>query len=501
MRRLLSLVVVALICGSAADTRSAGGASAQPVSTGSARQTVRIPPERIEAVERFVEQNWSRLGLPGVAVSVATAQSVLLATGHGRQTVDGGNITGRTPFHIGSVTKTFTAAAVVELADQGVLDLDAPVETYVADFAMAAPFAARSVTLRQLLQHRSGFRAWDGHDARAQHQGRFDHLSPAGPPGQQARYSSLNFIVLGRVLEAASGQAYASTLRTLLFRPLGMSGAFVDGDGSDGGQRALGHQNWFGMQCSRAEPAAPPYLVPARFVGASAEDLARYGGMLLGGGSFAGTRVLSSRAVAALLGPLDTKGQALGWGRERIDGALVIEHKGNARTTSARVRLVPEHGFAVAVLATTNSGPFFAAVDDLTDGIHAILAGKAAPRPWPREIAFKVALLAGTLLSVAALAHRAFVWRRAGCPTRIDRSARTLARLSLDAAAAVFLLVGIPRIVGVPLLTMWQYFPDLGLALMVSAAAGATSGVLRAFVDSARARQEASIMKASSEPR
>lgn len=497
MRRLVSLVLVSLVCGLSSDVHSSGEAAAP----GGPSRPVRIAPERIAAIERFVADHWSRLGLPGVAVSVATADAVLLATGHGQQTVDGGPITGRTPFHVGSVTKTFTAAAVVRLADQGVLDLDAPVEAYVADFTMAAPFAARSVTLRQLLQHRSGFRQWDGHDRRAQQHGTFDHLAPAGPPGQQARYSSLNYIVLGRVLEAASGQTYASTLRELLFRPPGMTGSFVDGDGSDAARRARGYQSWFGIQRASTEPASPPYLVPAGFAGASADDLGRYGGMLLGGGSFAGVRVLSGTTVAALLGPLDSKGQALGWGRNRSNGTLVIEHKGNTRTTSARVRLVPQHGFAVTVLATTNSGPFFAAVDDLMDGIHAILVGDPAPAVWPRETAFKVALLAGTLLSVAGLARRAGKWRRAGYPTRLTGSVRTLAWSALDVTAAAFILFGIPRIVGVPLVTMWQYFPDFGLALVVSAAAAAMGGVLRAFAESAPVRPGPVTTEACGDPR
>lgn len=275
-------------------------------------------------------------------------------------------------------------------------------------------------------------------------------------------------------------------LQAVLFEPLNMTGAFVESGAALPRHRATGHQSYFGMQHTLAEPAPPRYLVPAGFAGASAQDLGRYGGMLVGGGSFGGKRILDRDVVAAILGPLEGPGQALGWGRRRIDGTLVVEHKGNARTTSARVRLVPQHGYAIVVLATTNLGPFFAATDDLMDGVHAILAGQPAPRLWPRERLFKAALLAGTLLSVATMLWQVRRWRNAGHPLRVSTTARTLARLAFDTGAAAFVCFGIPRLVGVPLTTMSQYFPDLGLALIVSAVAGAIGGALRAFTASAR---------------
>lgn len=450
-----------------------------------AQDPAAIPPERIEAVERLVERSWSRLGLPGVAVSVATGDSVLLATAYGAGTVTGEPLTAHTPIHIGSVTKTFTAALAARLTEEGALDLDAPVETYLPGFEMNEPWEPGTLTLRHLLQHRSGLRQWDGHDRRAQEEGAFDHLSPAGPPGEEARYSSLNFMILGRVLEAASGQAYEQLLQEALFRPLGMTEAFVAGSREPPEHRALGHQSYFGLQRPMLEPPPRRYLVPAGFAGASAYDMGRYGGMLVGGGAFAGTRILNRETVASLLGPLDSSGRALSWGRQHVNGTLVLGHSGNARTTSARVRLLPEEGYAITVLATTNSGPFFGATDDLLDGIHDVLAGEPEPRLWPRERIFKGAILLGTALSVVGMLRRAHRWGDAGHPVRLERSAGTLGRLAFDVGGGAFLLFGVPRLVGVPLSTMLEYLPDLGIALGVSAGAGIIGGLLHAFTRSA----------------
>lgn len=452
-------------------------------------QAVDLSPARIAAVERFVSRYSGRLGLPGVAVAVATPDSVVLAFGQGEGTIDGGPITGHTPFFIGSLTKTLTAAAVARLAGEGVLDLDAPVEDPLPTFGMRDPFIPRSITLRHLLQHRSGLSQWSGHDATAQREGTFRHLPPAGPPGADAEYSSLNFIILGRVLESASGRDYGALVEETLLQPLGMRNTFVESaSAARPANLVRGHQSWFGIQVSRSEPVPPAYLIPAGFAAASAHDLGRYGGMLVGGGTFAGERIFDEETVAALLGPLDGSGRALGWGRSRVDGRLVLEHDGNARTSAARMRLVPGEGYALVVLANTNSGPFLDAAGALLDGIDTIVHGEPAPSPWPSERLVKGAILLGTVLSVAGMTRRTRRWWKAGTPTGLDRSWRTVGGLALDLGLAAGVLVGVPRLVGVPLSTMVEYFPDLGVALVVSAGAGAVGGVFAALTRSARRR-------------
>jgi hypothetical protein len=207
--------------------------------------------------------------------------------------------------------------------------------------------------------------------------------------------------------------------------------------------------------------------------------------MLVGRGSFAGVPILAPAAVRSLLGPLDSVGLALSWGRERVDGRLVLEHSGNARTMSARMRLLPEARLAIVVLASTNSGPFFDGTDALLDGVNSILDGDGAPRLWPEERLFKAAVLLGSALAIAGAARRARAWNRAGMPIGLDGSAGTAGRLSLDLGLAALVVLGVPRLVGVPLSTMTEYFPDLAFALIASAGAGVIGDVLGAFTRSA----------------
>ncbi len=445
----------------------------------------RQPPDgdRIELARIFVERNWQRLGLPGVAVAIATGDSVLLSTGFG--SAQGEELSGHTPFPTGSVTKTLTAAAVVQSAWDGFLELDDPVERWLPDFRLRSPYQPASITIRHLLEHRSGLGQWSGHDARAQTEGRVDHLAPRAPPGERAEYSSINFILLGRILEAAREREYGATLEEVILEPLDMTSAWVDGWSERPKTMAPGHQSWFGLQRRMEEPLPPRYLVPAGFAGASADDLARYGGMIVGEGSFAGTRVLDPEAVRALIGPTDEVGRALGWGRSRIGGQLVLSHAGNARTGSARMRLIPESELAIVILSNTNSGPFFPATEALMDGVHAILRGEPEPRIWPRERIFKAVVLVWTLASVAGAAKQAGSWASADYPIGVESSAGAVGRLAFDVGLGGVVLVGVPRLIGVPLPTLIEYFPDLGIALVASVGAGVVGGVLRSFTRSA----------------
>ena len=442
---------------------------------------------RAAAVERFVARHHARLGLPGVAVSVATPNGLLLASGFGTDVRTGERITGRTPFFIGSVTKTLTAAAVARLAAVDSLDLDAPLERELPGFRLESPYRPGSITPRHLLHHRSGLKQWSGHDARAQREGLVSHISPRrSPGGGEAEYSSLNYILLGQLVTAASGEPYAAHLRDALFAPIGMADAFVAGLPPEGARATSGHQSYFGLQRRLEEPLPPPYLVPAGFVAASATDLGRFSAMLLNEGAIDGRQVIDPITARAILSPMDSAGPAMSWGRWRFDGRIIHDHAGNARGSSARVRLDPEYGYAISIVANTNSGPFFPATGDLMDGIVAILDGHEAPSPWPRERLFKGAILVGTALSLGQLYSRARSWDRAGRPTRLETNGRTLVPLTLDIAGGTFLLLGLPRIIGVPLGTMTEYFPDLGIALITSAGAGIVGGVFRGWTRSAR---------------
>src|SRR5829696_2650954 len=108
------------------------------------------------AIDRFVQTEMSAIGRPGLALGITHGDRVVHLRGFGIADLSGRPVTPQTPFVIGSVTKSFTALAVMQLVEADLLDLDAPVQRYLPWFRVADPEASKQITLRHLLHHVSG---------------------------------------------------------------------------------------------------------------------------------------------------------------------------------------------------------------------------------------------------------------------------------------------------------------------------------------------------------
>ncbi len=159
-----------------------------------------------QELAEFVEATASRFGVPGVAVGV-WAHGREMSACHGVTSVENPLPVNRdTLFVLGSVTKTFTATALMRLVAQGSVDLAAPVRRYVPEFALADEAAAARITVVQLLNHTAGLdwrmsaETGDGDDALARYVAKMAELALIAPPGTRASYSQVGYNLAGRVI-------------------------------------------------------------------------------------------------------------------------------------------------------------------------------------------------------------------------------------------------------------------------------------------------------------
>lgn len=385
-----------------------------------------------------------------------------------------------TPFLLGSVTKTITALAIAQLADAHRLQLDDPVSKHLRGFALNAPDGGRPITLRHLLTHTSGLRQWSGHDRRAQREGTFDHIRPTRAPGTGFEYSSLNYIILGKVVEAVSGMAYAEYVRIHIFVPLEMRNSFTDLESARENGLVRGHRYLYGLTFPGQEAQQPEPLVPAGFLISSARDLGNYLSMLLNEGWFRGRQIVSPETLHAMFTPWDggPTGPGMAWGV----GSTRIGHAGSTPTFSARLSLLPEERYGIVVLANVNSGPFFPGTAAVMDGVSRIILGQHVEPARPDEVLLKLGILvlmiAGVVRTILKFRH----WSRRGFPRRLLASRRVAMPLVTEAAAAGIVLFAIPRWIGVPLLTILEYFPDLGAAMFIGVFTGISGALMRSYV-------------------
>ncbi|MFJ3472480.1 serine hydrolase domain-containing protein [Microbacterium maritypicum] len=298
-------------------------------------------------------------------------------------------------FQIGSITKTWTATLIMQLVDEGLLDLDAPVRDTVPAFAIGDDAAASAITPRQLLSHVSGFEGdlfndtGVGDDAVEKYLATIADAPQLFAPGERFSYNNAAFVVLGRIVEVLRGTSYDQALRTHLAAPLGLTHVATTAAEAIMFRAALGHI----PAESGDEPVPAPVWSLVRsnapagsMLAMTARDLVTYARMHLDGGVSAdGTRVLSEQSVRAMqerqvdLPELGLMGDAwgLGWEIFDWDGGPVIGHDGGTIGQNAFLRMVPGAGVAVAVL--TNGGRTVDAYHSITSKVLAALAGVTVP--------------------------------------------------------------------------------------------------------------------------
>lgn len=216
-----------------------------------ANPAVNDPQTRLEAaVDAFAEAIIAERASPGVSVGIARAGEPLLIRGYGLANLEHEvAVTGDTVFRIGSVTKQFTAAIILLLAEDGRLSLDDTLDTYFPDFPRS-----NEVTIRHLLQHTSGIANYTSQQDFMSAAAPLDHdaermvayIASADPlydfdPGTRWSYSNSGYMLLDYIAGQVAGQPLADQLRTRIFEPLGMNNTRMDSAAEIVAHRAQGY--------------------------------------------------------------------------------------------------------------------------------------------------------------------------------------------------------------------------------------------------------------------
>ena len=364
----------------------------------------------LDEVSGWLSANLSELlakyKVPGAAVGVyAGGQTVDFAAGV-LSHATGVEATTDSVFQIGSITKTWTGTLIMQLADEGLLDVDKTVVSYLPDFQLADGEAVAAMTVRQLLSHTAGFEGDIFTDTGNNDDCVEKYVATLGgdpqlfPPGEMFSYNNAGYCVLGRIVEVLRGKPFDQALRDHLFAPLGLAHAATDANSAILFRAAIGHLP--NPQDPDGNPVpAPIYSLAKSNAPAGAmlamrpRDLLAFAAMHLNKGVAAdGTRVLSEESVAAMqsvqvsLPPLGLMGDHWGLSWELFDlegeksspgeaaswhGGLpaphtaprprtprrVFGHDGGTIGQNAFLRIVPgtgTPGTGVAIALLTNGG-------------------------------------------------------------------------------------------------------------------------------------------------
>ncbi len=430
---------------------SAGGAAAGGVTLDTA------------AIDRYVEQEMRAARIPGMAIGIVQGGEVLYTQGYGVADAAGSAMTPQTPFYLGSVSKSFTALAIMQLAEAGKIDLDAPAQRYLPWFRLADPTASQQITVRQLLDHTSGIPNYAGEVAFVSQSSRSMEallraqagVRPAGRPGERFEYSNLNYVALGAIVEAASGQPYADYVAQHIFAPLDMVHSYAAPEQATG--VATGYQYFFGFPRPRPSPDIPA-TVPAGRLISSAEDMCHYLAMWLDDGRYNSTALVTSAGAGELRQPAAEVTSyvryAMGWYTN--PDASVTWHGGSTESFRASMKILAEDGLAVVTLYNITDDAqraLFGGGYLIGDGIISILYGEEPPVSGITNTAQIFIVLDGVaLLLVAAVVFDALRLRHWA---RRLRAGRRQAISGLAGMLVVNFLLPLAVLLGVPRAAAW----------------------------------------------
>jgi CubicO group peptidase (beta-lactamase class C family) len=310
-------------------------------------------------LDPLMKDQLARLKIAGAVVVVVKDDGVLFARGYGYADVENKRpmTADATLVRPGSISKLFTGIAVMQLVEQGKLDLDRDVNDYL-DFRIPTPDGGVPVTLRRLMTHRAGFeehmKGLFSADRVPEPLGQWVKRSLPPrlfPAGDVPAYSNYGMALAGYVVERAAGEPYADYVAEHILQPLGMANATFRQPLPDALAPLMAKSySWFdGKPWPFFETIAAS---PAGALSATGLDMGRFMLMLLHGGSLDGSRILTEGGLATMMAPqITTPAGSMGlvFFERRLGGIPFVGHDGATMSFFSSLLVSPERGMGVFV--------------------------------------------------------------------------------------------------------------------------------------------------------
>ncbi|HEV2380480.1 MAG TPA: serine hydrolase domain-containing protein [Terriglobia bacterium] len=338
-------------------TQAAAGQSSLSHPASARQPASSAPPAAvINRIERAVSTAMSQGHIPGLSTAIVTDRQLRWSNGYGMADLE--NFVpakAATVYRLGSISKPITATAIMQLVEQGKLDLDAPVQKYCSAF----PPKRWPVTSRELLGHLGGVRHYTQKEEEAEYTSHFTSVADGlaifkddpllAEPGTEFRYSSFGYNLLGCVVEGASGQPFAAYLHEHIFVPAGMDHIQPDDVFQIISNRARGYALRPDGLVRNSDLMDSSYKIPSGGLSSTVIDLARFAIAIQSG------VLLKPETVSQMFTSQKTRdgkatGYGLGWGVEDNAGVKAVSHSGGQSGTSTDLLMRPDRGLAVVVM-------------------------------------------------------------------------------------------------------------------------------------------------------
>lgn len=333
-----------------------------------------LPPEKIQKIEKVVATEMARASVPGVSLAIALNGKIQWTGAFGMADLENFvPMTANTRVRLASISKPMTAIAVMQLVEQGKIDLDSPIQRYVPEF----PKKPWPVTVRQLMGHTAGIRSYLGNEmSSTTHY--TDHVTPmlvfAGDPllfepGTKYSYSTYGYTVIGAMLEALTHEKLPDYLREHVFVPAGMETIGEDSVYALIPHRARGYQLQPSGIVQNCDLADTSNKIAGGGLISTATDLVKFA-LALNEGKLVRPETLKTMWTATKLPDGSTAPYGLGFEIRPADGMMIVGHTGGQRGTTTNLVILPEKRIVFAYMMNLESAK---AMTPISRGLREIL--------------------------------------------------------------------------------------------------------------------------------
>jgi len=450
-----------------------------------------LKPATSAEIRRIVEEQMRSQHIPGAVLAIVRDDRIIYMQPMGVRDVEHDlPVTPDTLFPIGSCTKAFTSIAIARSADRGLLSLDDHPRKFLPYLKLADPEADAKITIRDMLSHRTGLKAYadlaaePGVLTREEYVRAATSAKPAVPFRTKFQYSNAMFVAAGEIAGRVNHATWEEVIADDIFKPLAMtSSVSIITDMLKSPDHATGYVF---DKSYRAVPAPKSLtaLAPAGAIASSAHDMTQWLRMLTGDGRIDGREFISPAMFRELTTPLiavtPTTSYALGWAVYHWNGLRVVEHNGGSEGISAIVSFIPEKHLGFVFLANTSPNAMTKVGSGAGPLLYPLLLGRNAPPKPAAAVAPKpvVAPAVVDIPSVDTILARMIDAAGGEAALRGHTSAAIHARKSYD-NQGVFAD-----------LTIQSKSPDLHNEVELWTAANRDIGRLRIYFDGTRGGQE-----------
>jgi CubicO group peptidase (beta-lactamase class C family) len=354
-------------------------------------------------IDSYFDRQMRRLKIPGAVMTIVEGDKITHLREFGKARPGGETPTPQTPFLIGSLTKAFTALAVMQLVENGKIKLDAPVQRYLPWFRFADTQESAKLTVRHLLNQTSGLSVisgwvtladFDNRPDAAERQARaLSNYKLTRPVGSKYEYCNMNYNLLGLIVEAATHESYEAYIEKHVFKPLEMRHSFTSQVEAKKNGLAVGHTYWFASPFPVTDLPLPRSSLASGQLICSIEDMAHFLIAHMNGGHYRNAKILSASGIAELhcpAVPAYTMGTqigryGMGWYNEVSGSTKTIWHSGTEPDFAAYMAFLPEQKKGIILFFNADHFMLNPVITEIGKGLVSLLNGQ---KPGPGIFSF-----------------------------------------------------------------------------------------------------------------